>query len=223
MRPDGLPHKRPHFDNWQRSPPVSTEPPKPPEPLTGGVKYKLSDHCTLVMWKGDIVIWHVDGQTDAIVAPANKKVNAGLGINGAIHRAAGPRLADAGAKLPDMAPQGVKCVIGAAVVTRAFNLKVSRVIHAVAPVYQERDDASPRDLNSAYRSALELANREGVKYICFAAMSCGLYGYPYDEAAEIALTQCLRNHGDIREVHFVLKEQDYYDTWLDEAKRIFKC
>ncbi|EFJ07888.1 hypothetical protein SELMODRAFT_132911 [Selaginella moellendorffii] len=153
-------------------------------------QFKLSDTCSMTIYFGDITKWRVDGATDAIVAPANKKVNAGAAVDGVIHKVAGPRLLSACQRLPDVAPHGVKCEVGQAVSTKAFNLPVSRVIHAVGPVYEGRE--SDADLEKTYASALALAATEGIKHIVFPPLSCRIYGYPYSEGAEVAL-KALKN------------------------------
>ncbi|XP_024538158.1 uncharacterized protein LOC9655751 [Selaginella moellendorffii] len=216
------PRRRPNFDRPGDTPPTPPPPP-PPEPLSGQVKYRISENCVMAIWKGDIALWHVDGQNDCIVAPANKRCNAGFGVDGAIHRGGGPRLLDACQKLPDVAPQGIKCEVGNAVITRGFNLPASRVIHAIGPVYEDKNrDESERNLTNAYKSAIALALKESIRFMAFPALSCELYGYPYDEGAEVALNAVIKNHHGLSEVHFIIKAQDGYDSWIDEAKRMFR-
>ncbi|EFJ21364.1 hypothetical protein SELMODRAFT_107247 [Selaginella moellendorffii] len=216
------PRRRPNFDRPGDTPPTPPPPP-PPEPLSGQVKYRISENCVMAIWKGDIALWHVDGQNDCIVAPANKRCNAGFGVDGAIHRGGGPRLLDACQKLPDVAPQGIKCEVGNAVITRGFNLPASRVIHAIGPVYEDKNrDESERNLTNAYNAALNLATSNGIKYIAFPALSCELYGYPHDEGAEVGLTALRKNWAGFQEIHFVLKNPDAYEAWLDEAKRMWR-
>ncbi|HSN85079.1 MAG TPA: O-acetyl-ADP-ribose deacetylase, partial [Polyangiales bacterium] len=117
---------------------------------------------------------------DAIVNAANQKMLGGGGVDGAIHRAAGPELLEACRKVPEVRP-GVRCPTGEARITPGFGLRARHVIHTVGPVYRGRP-ADAALLGSAYRSALELAVEHGLRSVAFPAISCGVYGYPLDEA-----------------------------------------
>jgi len=98
-----------------------------------------------------------------------------------------------------------------------FKLPVAHVIHTVGPVYDtERDPASL--LSEAYKNSVTLAIEKELKYIAFPAISCGVYGYPYDEAAEVSIQVLQESAGQLLEVHFVLFEAGTYAAWLAEAK-----
>jgi O-acetyl-ADP-ribose deacetylase (regulator of RNase III) len=118
--------------------------------------------------------------TDAIVNAANTALAPGGGVCGAIHRAAGPELADACASV---AP----CPTGEARLTAGFRLPARFVIHAVGPVWQGGLAGEPSLLASAYRESLRIAREQGLASIAFPAISTGIYGYPLADATEIAV------------------------------------
>ena len=154
--------------------------------------------------QGDIV----DQATDAIVNAANTRLIPGGGVDGAIHRAAGPELREECKKLGG-------CSIGEAKITKAYNLKARYVIHTVGPVYSGKSiDAEM--LKTSYLNSLELAIQNKLQSISFPAISTGAFGYPLEEAAHISLTtamEFLKNHPELTLVRFVLYSQPEYEVY----------
>lgn len=141
---------------------------------------------------GDIV----EQDTDAIVNAANESLLGGGGVDGAIHRAAGPELLDECRKLGG-------CPTGSAKITRGHRLRAKWVIHAVGPVYRGRPEDAEL-LASAHRAAMRLAAENDVRSIAFPAISTGVYGYPIELAAPIALRSVLSHAGPVQLIRFVL-------------------
>jgi len=131
--------------------------------------------------RGDITQLDVD----AIVNAANERMLGGGGVDGAIHRAAGHRLYEACLAVPEVRSD-VRCPTGQSRITPGFNLRARYVIHTVGPVWHGGTRGEPALLASCYRTALELARQHQVRSIAFPAISCGVYGYPLDQAAAIA-------------------------------------
>ena len=143
--------------------------------------------------RGDITRLDVD----AIVNAANERMLGGGGVDGAIHRAAGPDLLEACRKVPEVRP-GVRCPTGEARLTPGFRLTARYVIHTVGPMWRGGSRGEAELLASCYRNSLLLARDSGVGSIAFPAISCGIYGYPIEDAATIA----------VREVRAFLDEHD---------------
>lgn len=151
------------------------------------------------------------GDLDAVVNAANAELTPGGGVAGAIHRAAGRRLARACRPLAPIAP-------GEVVATDAFGLPNRRVLHALGPVHG-RDEPAAQLLAACYRGALELAAGEGLDSVGFPAISTGIFGYPLEEAAEVALHTVhgvLADGVGVRLVRFVL----FSDTDLEVHSRV---
>ncbi|XP_044462345.1 macro domain-containing protein VPA0103 isoform X2 [Mangifera indica] len=181
------------------------------------VHFKLSESGgTLVIEKGDITKWFVDGSSDAIVNPANERMLGGGGADGAIHMAAGPELVEACYKVPEVR-RGVRCPTGEARITPGFKLPASHVIHTVGPIYDS--DSNPETfLKNSYN--LSVAKENNIQYVAFTAISCGAYGYPFEEAATIAISTVKEFANYFKEVHFVLFSDDIYSVWLNRAKEM---
>ncbi len=146
--------------------------------------------------------------TDAIVNAANSSLLGGGGVDGAIHRGAGPELLDECRTLHGCAP-------GEAKITRGYRLKARHVIQTVGPVWHggSRDEA--RTLASCYRRSLEVAVAAGLRTIAFPAISCGAYGYPIDEAARIAVNEVaafLESDRTIEQVRLVCFSAKVFDA-----------
>ena len=134
--------------------------------------------------KGDITTLAVD----AIVNAANQVMLGGGGVDGAIHRAAGYELYEACLKVPEVRP-GVRCPTGEARITPGFKLPAKFVIHTVGPVYRDGQHDEPEKLANCYRNSLTLAAENGCKSIAFPCISTGVYGYPIENAAKIAVRE----------------------------------
>ena len=129
---------------------------------------------------------------DAIVNAANEYMLGGGGVDGAIHRAAGPRLLEACRAVPEVR-KGVRCPTGDARITPGFDLPARHVIHTVGPVWHGGGAGEPALLASCYRASLQLAHEHGLQSIAFPAISCGVYRFPVQRAAEIAV-RAIREH-----------------------------
>ena len=139
------------------------------------------DMTQIQVTEGDITRLEVD----AVVNAANERMLGGGGVDGAIHRAAGPRLHEACRLVPEVRP-GVRCPTGEARITPGFDLPAKFVIHTVGPVWRGGQSGEDELLASCYRASLELAERHSIRSIAFPAISCGAYGYPLERAAAIA-------------------------------------
>lgn len=124
---------------------------------------------------------------DAIVNAANTRLLGGGGVDGAIHRAAGPRLLEACRDLPANEAD-IRCPTGGVRITPGFELPARWVIHTVGPIWHGGNEGEAELLASCYRRSLQLAQAYGLDSVAFPAISCGVYGYPIEAAARIAVT-----------------------------------
>ncbi len=156
--------------------------------------------------------------TDAIVNAANKSLLGGGGVDGAIHRAAGPEL------LAETRTLG-GCQTGDAKISRGYRLRAKHVIHTVGPIYHAEGKRAAELLASCYRRSLEVASESKLKSVAFPSISTGAYGYPLKEAASIALKTTidyLKGHPDIQLVRFVLFGKEAYGAYETASKDVLK-
>ncbi len=156
-------------------------------------------------------------RADAIVNAANPQMLGGGGVDGAIHRAAGPALRAACESVPEVAP-GVRCPFGEARITPAGQLSARYVIHTVGPIYAKAQEPH-KVLASAYTHSLELALEHQCHTIAFPAISCGVYGYPYQPAAEIALQVCHQPVYQSLNIYFYLINPELTRVWQQVNQR----
>lgn len=163
----------------------------------------------LELSRGDITTERVD----AIANAANERLRGGGGVDGAIHRAAGPGLLDElRRRYPDGTPTGT------AVATDAHDLPARWVLHAVGPIWRGGGEGEPELLAGAYRSTLRLADELGARSIAFPAISMGIYGYPPPDGARVAIRTVVEHLGgatQVELVRFVLFSEETYDLFAD--------
>ncbi len=155
--------------------------------------------------RGDITKLKVD----AIVNAANSSLLGGGGVDGAIHRAAGPQLLAECRKLGG-------CETGKAKATQGYRLPARYVFHAVGPIWHGGTHGEAALLASCYRECMKLAKEYGIKTIAFPAISCGVYHFPVQEAAEIAirtLKECLRDNPQIEKIYLVCFDDKVYQAY----------
>jgi O-acetyl-ADP-ribose deacetylase (regulator of RNase III) len=161
---------------------------------------------------------------DAIVNAANERMLGGGGVDGAIHRAAGPGLLAECRGIPEVRP-GVRCPTGEARITSGGNLRARYVIHTVGPVWRGGREGEPTLLASCYRSVLEVASANDVRSIAFPAISCGVYGYPIDEATRVAVDEVSDFLSASRlpeRIVFCAFSQPIHDAYCDALSRILE-
>lgn len=165
----------------------------------------------MALLRGDITQMAVD----AIVNAANTTLLGGGGVDGAIHRAAGPEL------LAECKTLG-RCRPGEAKITRGYRLPATHVIHTVGPVWSGGNRGEPETLANCYRNSLRVAVENGVRTIAFPAISCGAYRYPIAKAAEVAIERTrsfLRENNSISAVTFVVSTDEIESAY----RRLLDC
>jgi O-acetyl-ADP-ribose deacetylase len=149
--------------------------------------------------------------TDAIVNAANPSLLGGGGVDGAIHRAAGPGLLDECRKLGG-------CKHGEARITGGHNLKARYIIHTPGPIYRNGKQDEAEILKNSYMNSLKLARDNNIKSISFPAISTGVYSYPREEACTIAIDSAIEfmsNNDYLIEIYFVLYDKVNFDVYID--------
>jgi O-acetyl-ADP-ribose deacetylase (regulator of RNase III) len=178
------------------------------------VRLDLEEGAQIFFEAGDIT----EQSTDAIVNAANSSLMGGGGVDGAIHRAGGPAILEECRKI--VARQG-HLPPGEAVQTAGGRMRAAFVIHTVGPIYQDGMHGESGILANAYRNSLRLADRLGLRSVAFPAISTGVYGYPADAAAAIAVCTVIDELGKARSVHearFVLYSPDMLSVFIQAAK-----
>ncbi|MEI6609319.1 MAG: O-acetyl-ADP-ribose deacetylase [Deltaproteobacteria bacterium] len=156
--------------------------------------------------------------TDAIVNAANEHLAGGGGVDGAIHSAGGSAIMAECRRIGS-------CPTGQAVITTAGKLAAKYVIHTVGPVYSGGNKGEALLLQNAYRNSLKLAREKKLQSISFPAISCGVYGYPADEAARLAMKTCIefaRENTDIKLIRHILFNRKIYDIFSAELKKVIQ-
>jgi O-acetyl-ADP-ribose deacetylase (regulator of RNase III) len=156
--------------------------------------------------------------TDAIVNAANEHLAGGGGVDGAIHTAGGPAIMAECRRIGG-------CPTGQAVITTAGKLAAKYVIHTVGPVYSGGNKGEAVLLQNAYRNSLKLAQEKKLQSISFPAISCGVYGYPAEEAARLAMKTCIefaRENTDIKLIRHILFNRKIYDIFSAELKKVIQ-
>src|SRR5262245_52275 len=167
-------------------------------------------HERIEFVRGDITRQHVD----AIVNAANTRLLGGGGVDGAIHRAAGPQLLEECRTLNG-------CPTGEARITRGYNLPAKWVIHTVGPIWYDGNDNEDEKLANCYRNSLALAEKNNIRTIAFPAISTGIFGFPIDRASRIALSEIrkfLNNNSSIEKVVLVCFGDSNYDSYQRAAR-----
>jgi O-acetyl-ADP-ribose deacetylase (regulator of RNase III) len=166
----------------------------------------------LALVQGDITMF----AADALVNAANASLSGGGGVDGAIHRVGGPAI------MTELRARHDACPTGRAVATGAGRLPARWVVHAVGPIWRGGGNRERELLTSAYREALAIADELGARSIALAAISCGVYGYPLREAADVAVTTVAEHLGketSLERATFVLRSDDVFDAFHHSLSR----
>lgn len=159
-------------------------------------------------------------EVDAIVNAANEAMLGGGGVDGAIHRAAGPELLEACRQFPTLAG-GVRCPTGSSRITPGFNLPARFIIHTVGPVWRGARAGEQELLASCYRNSIQLAVNVGARSIAFPAISCGVFRFPVDLAAEISvrtIREELIDGAPLERVLLVAFDAEVHSAWSSQCE-----
>ena len=180
------------------------------------LRVTMGDRVLAISGPGDIT----RQQTDAIVNAANSSLLGGGGVDGAIHRAGGPAILDACRQIVGRIG---RLPAGQAVATPAGHLAARYVIHTVGPVWSGGGQGEPETLASCHRESIRVADELQLASIAFPAISTGAYGYPVDQASEVAITsaaKALENATHVREVRFVLFDSETFTQYTHAARAL---
>jgi O-acetyl-ADP-ribose deacetylase (regulator of RNase III) len=172
----------------------------------------------IIVRRGDITT----AATDAIVNAANEWLTPGGGVSGAIHRAGGPAIAE---ECRAFVAEHGALAVGSAAITTGGALPSRYVIHAVGPVWHHGRHNEAELLGAAYRSAIDIADEYGLVSVAFPSISTGVFGYPVELAAPVALEaiiDALSHAVHVREVEIVLFDETSYATWADVASDVLE-
>jgi O-acetyl-ADP-ribose deacetylase (regulator of RNase III) len=175
------------------------------------MKIKINE-TLIVLVCGDIT----KETTDAIVNAANERLAGGAGVDGAIHHAGGPAIMSECRQIGG-------CPTGQAVITTGGKLAAKYVIHTVGPIYHGGSKGEAYLLQNAYSNSLKLALEKKLQSISFPAISCGVYGYPQDKAASLAMKICIefaRENTGIKLIRHILFNRKIYDIFAAELKKL---
>lgn len=177
-------------------------------------RFQIAPGKSFVVCQGDIT----KAQVQVIVNAANSSLAGGGGVDGAIHRAAGPELLQA---CQEIVSKKGKLPTGQAVLTPGFRLPAQYVIHTVGPVWRGGKHQEPELLRAAYKNSLQLAAGHDLTSIAFPAISCGVYGYPKGEAAVIACQTILwgLKNFPLQEMVMYLFSGDDWQLWVAQAEK----
>lgn len=187
----------------------------PETPGTEDARWNMPGGCALTIRSGDLTRSHAD----AVVNAANPQLAGGGGVDGALHRAAGPDLLNAGRAW--VAANG-PLPTGRAVITSGFNLRARFVIHTVGPIWRGGGENEDALLASAYAESLRLARDNGCASVDFPAVSCGVYGFPLDRAMPIALKTIAENLplGVVKRAGMVIFSPEAAARWVAAGREL---
>jgi O-acetyl-ADP-ribose deacetylase (regulator of RNase III) len=182
---------------------------------------RIFGEATIKRKIGTTIIELVEGditheRVAAIVNAANSRLAGGGGVDGAIHRAGGPRILEECRKIGG-------CPTGEAVITTGGDLAAEKVIHTVGPIYRDGEHGEPELLAGAYRNSLRVASENGLATVAFPSISTGVYGYPIRDASKVALSTVigyLREHPEISLVRHVLYSRSDYEIYEETLKEL---